>query len=442
MNDPISNLPLQARLLSPLHIGSYQQALEKTEYFVQQRRVYVADSDEVFQNIITEQDRQNWLSGGARTSLTRIYQNYQAARRPRLDSAKLALYNLTANSELDGESQYRPFQRNGRGKPYIAGSSLKGALRNGWLYHYLDSHPDKLQTLAGRLKQTLRNVQPKDLKKELDRLLGDNYFREGFFGQTQSPNEGGVNADAFRIIGVSDSPPLDDRQLAVEDIRVLCDLDNLNDRDGNLVLYEKTRLIAECLQERQNFQFSLSYNHILAGQYRGFSKKLDEYKPDELTDFPLSLEVLLDKADAFFRKVWDYEARFFTGPANDRYRSEPGDRTAPQIANFYKETNLPEAGQGWLLRVGAGSGLHSVTPDLVLRATKQQPDRSWLRDTLNDDSYSLMFLMGYHNFWREQLKALGFPKSRKIIWRENGPRKDYAYPLGWLLITKNQPEQE
>ncbi len=440
LSELVENKRIKATLLSPVHIGSYQQTLEKTEYITEGNRVYLANPDLVFAQtedgmveipakpgqkfapVVEDADMVGWLNG-QRTSLSRIYQTRRQQRRsmPALDD--LSLYSVRSHVGLDGEGQYRPFERNGRGQPFIAGSSLKGALRNSWLYHFLDNHPAELRRIGSSLNQLFNDfdsgqINFGSLRRELDRLVPESYFRAGFVEgqQDQSRQRQNIQGDVFRMFQVSDSKPLDNSALAAEDVRVLCDrLNYLYDRTGNLVFYEKTRLVQECLQEGTSFEFNLNFN-----------RKLREYYAGNADEVPASLTDWLDKADAFFRIVWQYEQKFFSqGEADPQARLGRDDVVAPRVLEFYRN-KLPQPGQGWLLRVGAGSGIHSVTPALRLRP---ENDEDQYLET--GDGNTLEFGLGFYAFWRKEEKAEIFPKSRKII-----RRNDYLMPLGWLLLQE------
>lgn len=415
---------LQATVLSPLHIGSHQQTLEKTEYIVQNQQVYLARPDKVFSSnrpLVTETDKQNWLTG-QRTSLTRLYQN-RVRENPgfRLPN-DFFYYNLRTNAVLDGESQYRPFERNAFQQAYIAGSSLKGALRNAWLYHYLNTHPAALKNVAEEMNRLFTDYRENKissftLKNKINSAIDENYFRAGFGAGAANS----INGDMFRLFRVSDSPALENRQLAAEDVRVLCDYKEYScDAKGNPIFYEKTRLVPECLQENQTFTFEISFN-----------KKLCEHYKDDKEDkniVPESIKVWLDTADSFFREVWEFDRKFFTGEPEPGNRLRERDVVAPALGSFYRD-KLPKTGDGWLIRVGAGSGLHSVTPALRLRPETEEED-NYMLDNMDDH---LEYQIGYYTFWDEKEKAGVFPKSRKVVYRTN---RQYCLPLGWLLIKE------
>lgn len=418
----IETMKIRAKALSPVHIGSYEQTLERTEYFVDRGRVYLADPTEIFKQLITTPaDQKRWLEN--RESLTEIYQRQRGPRRPAADT--LAFYSLKANSDLIGDNQYRPFERNGRGQPYIAGSSLKGALRNAWLYQYLDKHPEALTNLGRSLKQSyasFRKYNPRldEIKKELDAKLDDNWARGGFV-QGQS----GIPADLFRMFGVSDSQPLDNEALAVEEIGVLCSKERGYDLSGDRILYEKrnTVLIQECLQENQTFEFSLNFNRKLREFYRGETDRV-----------PVSLKDWLDKADAFARKLWEFEGDFLSDLGAKTHRSElrVGEMAAPGVGDFYLSDDVvPPVGTGWLLRLGAGSGILGVTPGLRLT-----PENEAEQKYLEDEEKPLEYWLGYFGFWRHERKAEVFPKSRKYVWRGTERDGDYEMPLGWLWLEE------
>lgn len=438
----VETLRLRATALTPIHIGSYQQTLDKTEYLVSGGRVYVVDTDKLFSEgtaLVTPQELDDWRRGNKR-SLTDLYLERLKNRRPVTPPADMALYSLVENADMRGDQQYRPFERNGHGLAYIAGSSLKGAIRNGWLYHYLKTHPEKAQEVAQNLVrlitdmyQAAKNSGPSsrefgDLKKYLNDPIREDFFRAGF-----GANSDDVHNDLFRTISVSDSHPLTNAMLAADEVRVICDrLDSIFDTNGNLILYHKTTLVQECLQEKQKFEFRVSLNQKLKGMYQNQA------------DAPANVEQLLDEVDSFFREVWTYDRDFYRpGNPDSTYRTMRDDAPTNLLSNFY-ETKLPPKGQGWLLRVGAGSGLHSVTPDVFFAPTESNQVLDDLRTQFEnqlpdneDASGSLVYWLGRLGFWQNQTKASIFPKSRKVVWRANRANNGgYVLPLGWLWLER------
>lgn len=120
------------------------------------------------------------------------------------------LYSLTTTKsgrKLDKE--VRPFMRNGWGKAYIPGSSLKGVIRQALLFSYLKENPDLLGQLRRELEQVvekIRTMTPKNRNKpRTPKPVAEKI--EAFFRAVGK--EADPKYDIGRAIQLSDSVPIE-----------------------------------------------------------------------------------------------------------------------------------------------------------------------------------------------------------------------------------------
>ncbi|OJV90363.1 MAG: type III-A CRISPR-associated RAMP protein Csm5 [Chloroflexi bacterium 54-19] len=410
-SDIVQALNLNATTLSPLHVGSFEGTLTKIEYLVNNGRVYIVDTDKVSgeNGFLGNEQLEKWAGGSDDKSLTDYFQSLNEVWRKIIKPGKLSHYSVENRGGLKGNMEYRPFIRNKFYQAYLPGSSIKGALRNGWLNHYLrrDDAREEQLALIKKVRDVLGN-NPQD--KALNAAYRDP-FQKGFSqGETDASH-----ADLFRILSVNDTTPFDNQGIEAENIEVQ---KKGLDQNKKVNFSYKTSLAAECIQRGATFSISLRLNRKLFDNYR-----------DKQHAFS-NLETLLDQTDNFYRQVWQYEQKFF----------EVAPKEFSGITNFYN-TPPPEQENGkkvWLLRLGSGSGVHSLSPGLRLSLEgafdEEEMSLLALKQFINGNEVEkdLFYWIGFKTFWKNQPKGAFFPKSRKLVKRANG----FFAPLGWLKLEE------
>lgn len=173
-------MKLYLRTLSPVHIGTGEE-LTSMDYLVYQRKFYKIDQDRLFQltaKILPDGGARklgDWISDQFAAmnetrdnrELSRLNDNMNVFRffeqmkkgpdllkelqsAPFTDEAIPVLIDeKTRNRHRDAAvlplGQVRGMTKNGRGYPYVPGSSLKGSLRSALFFHYLSNFGDKSQ---------------------------------------------------------------------------------------------------------------------------------------------------------------------------------------------------------------------------------------------------------------------------------------------------------
>lgn len=123
---------------------------------------------------------------------------------------KDVLYTLTTTkSGRTLNKEARPFMRDGWGRAYVPGSSLKGVIRQALLFSYLKDKPEQLDQMRKELEKTLEDIRrmsprnrnkPKTPKEVAWKI--ENLFRSSS-GRPDPKN------DIGRAIQLSDSAPIE-----------------------------------------------------------------------------------------------------------------------------------------------------------------------------------------------------------------------------------------
>lgn len=269
------------------------------------------------------------------------------------------------------------FVKTGLGKPYIPGSSIKGALRTVILRHLLYDwgKPDEIKN---RLEQILNNpnVKPEQADNLLDKYL---------FGKDP-------NYDFLRGLQVGDA------EFKIKDLRV----DNAKtltiSRDNRLqpkpfdnYIEYLSEAKTVCRIRIENFLF----DYPLAKKQLGFDNK-KEY-----------LVQLAKRCNEYAREFIKDEIEFYRSCRMNELR-----KSYEQLAG-----KIPEGKNDFLLHLGWGSGWRGMTGDYLTDATLRR--------------FRWKFRMGKSiGDYRTGRQFPVFPKTRKIIFKNGQP----AYPLGWVKI--------
>jgi len=389
MADVVRTAPVTLRCLSAVHIGSGDR-LGPLDFVREGRMVTVIDQSRLqarLAEVPTLADRYVRLCESDRPDLGEFL------RVSGLPAADLAAYRVVAGGALARE--ILPFLKLPSGDPYIPGSSLKGSVRSA-LLHRLVGQEQRLREEAvraatediddlarrNRLPSGRRTVALRGASRRLDELA---------FGKDH-------NHDAMRLFQFADSGGPPASHLVAAEVRVLSvhggRLEVKETRPGNPM-----RLVAEILPTGTALGSRLAWNAHLEGS-DGPAKSLG---------FGPRLPFLADwiaNCNAIARDALRREAEF--------YQAYGMGALAQWHEERLKELETLPPSQCMLhLGWGAGFDAMAVTNLLESAAVRQ------IRQGAN---------LG-------KLGSAGpvepFPKSRKVIWRDDRP----VEPLGWILLT-------
>lgn len=409
----------QIRLTSPiLHIGAAVSKLNPFEYVQTQDRVYLPNADALarvlqqrgrLQDYIEAIESQQEITPILKQAFGEDWKNQTSPDGNRIfpevmTSRKWAKSHIT---------DLRPMIRNGMGYFYIPGSSIKGAIRTAIVY-YLLKHSDQYQVptthqvseielkLRERLKSHLSSVQQKFLD---DDLLMNNLFTQfslSYQGKS-IPAKLGPNTDFLRALKVSDSTPLQARQITTK---------SGQPRTFNLAVVSEVLVSSHFENWKAKHRASI-YAEMVRDVDTTFTLSLDTemlswFTHQQGMQIPVqSIADILKICQEFAQDQWDAEHDYWAELQNNP-QANGRSLDFSDIRDLYEPENCP-----YSLRLGWGSGMNGTTIALVL---KDEALKSNLRDVCGKE-------------------ALNFeaPKSRRTIFN---PKGEIRYAPGW---TKFQP---
>lgn len=147
-----------------------------------------------------------------------------------------------------GLHNIKTFIKNPDGKPYIPGSSLKGALRTALMYAYIYEHKSDFSKDWDRISKLYKKS---DVKNELEKLLNKINNREFATIVVENDKEEKIKLPKFNAIRVSDSKELNSSDLLIEQ-RV-----DLSINDKEIKKNSKMPIVAEMLKIGTKIQFDI-----------------------------------------------------------------------------------------------------------------------------------------------------------------------------------------
>lgn len=424
MAEPVVQKRLTVEVLAPLHIGSGDR-LRRKDFVRQRNQVFVAEPRWLLERV----EREPRLSQAFLAFCEDEGQDlYTFLRNNRIRFEEVA-YQLFASGQVGGEIS--PFIKTGDHRPYLPGSSIKGALRSALLHHALRSDPDQLTQVSGRVGQGLRNLRTqieknpgrtRRLTRQWRQRISEGVERS-FFGPDQ-------HHDLMRCIQISDSATVDLSNLQVAEVRVLS-------VGGNRLVRKQTRrgrdmLINPEVATKGAFEGSLTFNLNLISD-RGPASKLGFHpKRDVVLDFASACnevaEALIEQEIAFYdtygeTTLVDWYRRLGTQVSKLRegqcllYMAWGSGFDPKAIAGLFDDALLDETRLAFEL----GKIVHKGCGGEVRLERRPTRGREWYcfkcrRGRLNDNEVEL---------------TKPFPKSRKVVFESGRPSK----PLGWVKLT-------
>ncbi len=206
IKDQYTTFTAEMTVMSPMFIGSGEE-LNKTKYYFNQKDMTVKIVDDkklrqfLAKNNLFESFQQHLMDNGNKGNIFRwLLDNKIDIKSTDLWKYTLEAKNLRKKDEKKDTyvqlNKIKTFVKNANGKPYIPGSSLKGAIRTALLYLELVENKEKYSENWSRISR-LRDG--KEIKKSLEKEI--NLIEEDVFGKTQN--------SLFKALIVSDSIGLD-----------------------------------------------------------------------------------------------------------------------------------------------------------------------------------------------------------------------------------------
>ena len=370
----------ELQVITPVHVGS-GGTLNHIDGYYANNRWYHVDLDKVLQH--PSADINALTSEMSRRGFQ--WERYLSQRN--IDIADVSTYSL-ACSESPGEVEIREAIKGVRNRPYVPGSTLKGAIRTALLEEILSENNDIYKQ---SLKYLERDRQP---ARQIEKSA---------FGK--DPNH-----DLLRALQVSDTTLVDSDSLEIG-------------MAWTVTLNQNDRLVQKIDggSEYKNF-----VQQIQRGQRLTFTLKTDDFLLQGQAKTQLGFKELQKKAVLDIAEVCRASTHQFVQGEKDFFSYY----NLTEIADRYDElerlnTKLPEG--SFLLQIGWGTGYNANTVTSLFTE-----DEDAHEDLLMD--LRERFRLGESRSRRGNYDDREFPKTRRILYRGQNP----LYPLGWVKISPIQ----
>lgn len=379
--------------LTPLHIGGREGALNPLEFVLFESRCYVI-SESKLATTLQQAGKidifYNWFTEHSKPALREFLAAQKLLNRPFLN--RVSAYSASAPSRIDGP--LRPFIRDAFNRPFLPGSSIKGALRTAFLYKLLKDLPAEQRKqlledfVTSRLEEYRRDPRGQRgfrwfqdrFKQWFAQRLDADFFQK--FTLRENQRRFDPHTDLFRCLRVTDSTPLASEAARVEEIKIFSARSQESPK--------RWSLYAECLPERSTVEFEISFDEGLLQEFAKHNSKT--WFGLEFADLAEMLHNPLGVWAEMGRDLWEREARFFSHEL--------------KLSGV-----LPEIGNRPLMRVGWGAGLLGTSVDMLLP------------DVLLQDLRNTLFT---------ERGATPAPKSRRLVIQGN----NRSTVLGWATAEQ------
>ena len=376
------------QILTPVHIGS-GEALNQINGCYLNGRWYHIDLDKVLAHPSTD------LNALTSDMADRNFRWQRHLQQHTTDLSELSAYSLVCPQSPE-EVEIREAIKSVGDRPYIPGSTLKGAIRTALLGEVLSADDDIYYKSLNQLETVIQsgargNPRREQPARQIESLA---------FGRDP-------NRDLLRALQVSDTEPLNSDTLEIG-------------MAWTVTLNQNNQLVQKVEGNREYKNFVQQFQ---SNQHLTFTLKIDdllfrEREKDRLSFSDLQENVLHDIAEVCRSATHDLmnsEREFF-----EKY-------SLSEMANLYDRliqlnTNLPEG--AFLLQIGWGTGYRANT---VASLFTEDPEA---REELQIDLRE-RFRLGESRSERGQYDEREFPKTRRILYRGQNP----IAPFGWVKIS-------
>ena len=326
--DYLEHKTYELTCISPVHIGS-GETLKKYEYLYDNKK-----------NVVYFPDKTQWITLLQKYNLFEEYLEYvnNPEQLTRMNSyAWLNQHKVSERDIIATASRKAMAPKNiaeskgGRntkgnindivtaislagGSLYIPGSSIKGVLHTGILYHQLKTHPNILKDIEERMEQMIRQSsnkrdiekKAKDIDKEIEKkLLG--------LLKIDDVRDDSPLKSVMRGLMVSDAVPV--RKM---DSVIVQKLDGVLDKDGRGVVTKPLPIVRECIPSDSKLRVQISFDKRMMAELG--IKSIDEifayaleYTKAGLNELKIAFN--RNKSDKFYTALFQEAegADFFLG---------------------------------------------------------------------------------------------------------------------------------
>lgn len=376
---------IQIETLSQIHVGSGVFLQKGNDFIVVESPegsdIFVIDPNKLGSIIGT--DRQlidTWVTKIERGEADSFIKTRTSGHHPR-EFAKRKITNFADFSNTQGT--LKECLHDGMGRPYIPGSSIKGAIRTAVMATYAKRKGQ--EELANEMNLIFQEQNERKKNKKLDLV------EKGILGNNP-------NVDLFRFIKVGDAFFGKNSEISVKQI-------NLNIRRSPKLIDKSKQQIIEAIgpEEKSSFSLKLDINYYNTARNANHRDMIDMPNlPNEMSDY-LSLFSLINEHT---RSLVEEEIEFW----NEDNHTGQEDYIA-NMEDILEEIKSCRPNQ-CVLRLGQAIGWRFITG-------------AWTETLSEDAFYDNIVPMA--RFKNERYSNYVFPKSRRI--------DDESYVFGFLRLT-------
>ena len=366
-------IKIKITTLTSVHIGS-GETLQFGSDFVRGKVgddafLSVVDPKKVL-GLIGEDNVQRWVTAiEKRESTDKIVQQFAP-------NASLADYSRRLISEwstVKNTDALKEHIHDGRGLPYIPGSSIKGAIRTAVLATLAESVRDAERKIDKTKRDRHGNPIP-NFRGQIEYKADAKKIESELFGS--NPNE-----DIFRFLQLGDAYFGKNYEVAIRMV-------NINERERQSFWDESKSQLIEAIPPEDESEFQLKLNEI------GYN--LSRNRVQMMPDCMKSLSALFQTINNHTRNLLEGEIEYWQERQNDDDTGKVS-LYIEKIQGMLKQTQSCEAEKECVLRIGHGSGWRFITG-------------AWAENL--DNFYSVVVPVSRpKNFKYEQFD---FPKTRRV----------------------------
>lgn len=354
---------VKIKTLTSVHIGS-GEVLQIGSDFVKGKMgnnyVLSVVSPEKVLDLIGEEHLQDWVVAIERKESTGNVVKRFAPNAQVEDYAKRIVLEWSKAHERDTLKEHI---HNGQGKPYIPGSSIKGAIRTAIL-----------ASLAENVNDAERKI---DVSANGRKKANANKVEKELFGR--DPNN-----DVFRFLQVGDAYFGDSYTVALRMV-------NINERTSKSLWDKSKSQMIESLPSEDITRFEMKLN------VEGYNKSKEKWSTiGDLPNIMSSYESLFEAINNHTIRLLDFELEYWK-ERSDRDDSDKVECYLEKIESIKNEAQNCGKGKECVLRIGHGSGWNFITG-------------GWARDL--DNFESLVVPVSRPN--NQNYSEYDFPKTRRV----------------------------
>jgi hypothetical protein len=389
MEETKLKIPVSVEIITPVHIGSGDKLREGQDYILNNKKLSVVSVDKVLAHY-----------GKDRTILLKIEEALMNGQSifsflPGFDIDDFKIYEIN-NSSFAGGHIFS-FIKDSFLKPYIPGSSIKGAIRTVILQHLLRENPDTISKLFGND----RNGKPA-FKNPEDVIFGKDALYD--------PMKAFVACDFYfslADLAIFNAKLFDIRQEDSYGWKKM-------GRNGSISndISEATPISFEALRQGGKSSGILAIDQFFLENYykSAKNKDLEKHRIERVKD------IFLNFFDEFKKITDEYSKRELQGEIDFLKSHNKDGELSTLIKNHSSLLNyILNDKDSIYLRIAWGIGWKGMTGDYL-------------------DDKSLEALRKVKRLGRDYSKI--FPKTRRFIVQASNSKELPVYPTGWIRLRE------